>query len=230
MKKYKRIVLHIPHSSDRLPKDCVWSGDVRKVLDRWTDWHTDTLFSSSREDVESFIYSWSRLYCDIERLIDDPMENIGQGIAYRLIDGCIRELNEDELHGIYQSYNQARQTFYDMAKTPETLIIDCHSFPSYLAPEIDICIGFNEDDTKPSQETIDLIVNHFRMAGYSVSVNYPYSNSVCASMDPEKIRVKTIMIEVNKSVYLQSDEITPGKGFDKVNALISYLYDKLLCQ
>lgn len=99
-----------------------------------------------------------------------------------------------------------------------------------MAPEIDICIGFNEDDTKPSQETIDLIVNHFRMAGYSVSVNYPYSNSVCASMDPEKIRVKTIMIEVNKSVYLQSDEITPGKGFDKVNALISYLYDKLLCQ
>lgn len=97
MKKYKRIVLHIPHSSDRLPKDCVWSGDVRKVLDRWTDWHTDTLFSSSREDVESFIYSWSRLYCDIERLIDDPMENIGQGIAYRLIDGCIRELSEDEL-------------------------------------------------------------------------------------------------------------------------------------
>lgn len=228
MNRYKRIVLHIPHSSDRLPKDCVWYGDVRKVLDRWTDWHTDTLFASSRENVVSFVYQWSRLYCDIERLIDDPMEMVGQGIAYRTIDGCIRELNENELYGIYQSYGQARQTFYDMAKTPGTLIIDCHSFPSDLAPEIDVCIGFNDDDNKPLQKTINLVVDHFRMGGYSVGINDPYSNSVCVSMNPEKDRTKTIMIEINKSVYLQSDGITIGEDFNRVNDLISNLYNKLL--
>lgn len=225
---FKKILLHIPHSSDRLPENCQWSGDVRKVLDRWTDWHTDTLFTSSREDVQSFVYQWSRLYCDIERLVDDPMEDIGQGIAYRTIDGCSRELSDADLQKVYESYHQARQAFYDIAKDPSTLIIDCHSFPSDLAPEVDICIGFNEDDTKPSQEIIDMVASHFRSAGYSVGINNPYSNSVCASMDPNKARTKTFMIEVNKAVYLQSDGITPGEKFSNLKTSLSELYDILL--
>ena len=225
---FKQIVLHIPHSSDRLPEYCHWLGDVRKVLDRWTDWHTDTLFASLREDVQSFVYQWSRLYCDIERLVDDPMEDVGQGIAYRTIDGCSRELSDADLQNVYESYHQAKQAFYNLAKDPDTLIIDCHSFPSDLAPEIDICIGFNEDDTKPPQETIDLVANHFRKAGYSVGLNNPYTNSICASMDPNKARTKTLMIEVNKAVYLQPDGITPGDKFKKVNTLLSELYNALL--
>lgn len=40
-------------------------------------------------------------------------------------------------------------------------------------------------------------------------------------------KAKTIMIEI-KSVYLQSDEFTPGEEFAKVNTLISNLYDKFL--
>ena len=227
-KTYKRIALHIPHSSDRLPKECQWSGDIRKVLDRWTDWHTDILFASSRDEVMTFVYPLSRMYCDIERLVDDPMEDKGQGIAYRSIDGCIRELNKASLDEIYQSYWDARQMFYDIAKEPDTLIIDCHSFPSDLAPEIDFCIGFNDDDTRPSLEIIELVVEHFRLAGYTVGVNEPYSNSVCASMEPDKARTQTIMIEVNKSVYLLPDGITPGSGFDKNKQLIDNLYGKLL--
>ena len=225
---FKKILLHIPHSSDCLPENCHWSGDVRKVLDRWTDWHTDTLFASSRENVQSFVYQWSRLYCDIERLVDDPMEDVGQGIAYRTIDGCSRELSDTDLQNVYESYHQAKQAFYNLAKDSDTLIIDCHSFPSDLAPEIDICIGVNDDDTKPSQETVDLVANHFRKAGYSIGLNNPYSNSVCASMDPNKARTKTLMIEVNKAVYLQPDGITPGSTFCKLKALLSDLYNILL--
>jgi hypothetical protein len=109
-----------------LPKECQWSGDIRKVLDRWTDWHTDILFASSRDEVMTFVYPLSRMYCDIERLVDDPMEDKGQGITYRSIDGCIRELNKASLDEIYQSYWDARQMFYDIAKEQDTLIIDCH--------------------------------------------------------------------------------------------------------
>lgn len=228
MSNFKKIVLHIPHSSDILPAGCRWEGNVRQVLDKWTDWHTDTLFFTTNKKVERFVYKWSRLYCDVERLVDDPMESIGQGIAYRKIEDCVRELNESELNAIYQSYNEAKEIFYNMAKEPGTLIIDCHSFPAEFSPGIDICIGYNEDDTKPSQQTIDLVVDHFCKEGYSVGINEPYSNSVCASMDPEKARVKTIMIEVNKAVYLQKDGITPGDKFESVNRLISNLYEKLL--
>jgi N-formylglutamate amidohydrolase len=225
---YNKIILHIPHSSDRLPEDCVWSGEIRKVLNRWTDWHTDTLFGSESPEVISFVFPWSRLYCDIERLYEDPMERIGQGIAYRSIDGCCRELSEEETRQILQTYAEAREAFYNMANEPGTLIIDCHSFPADLAPETDICIGFNEDDTRPQQEVIDMIAGHFREAGYSVGINEPYSNSVCASMDPNKARTKTIMIEINKAVYLDADGITPGKDFDKLKSLIDELYGKLL--
>lgn len=225
---YNKIILHIPHSSDRLPEGCVWSGEIRKALNRWTDWHTDTLFGSERTEVISFVFPWSRFYCDIERLYEDPMERIGQGIAYRSIDGCSRELSEEETRQILQTYAEAREAFYNLANEPGTLIIDCHSFPADLAPDTDICIGFNEDDTRPQQEVIDMIAGHFREAGYSVGINKPYSNSVCASMDPNKAKTKTIMIEINKAVYLEADGITPGKDFDKLKSLIDELYGRLL--
>jgi N-formylglutamate amidohydrolase len=156
------------------------------------------------------------------------MEERGQGIAYVAIDGCTRNLTDEDRQQIYQSYHEARQAFYDIAKMPETLIIDCHSFPSDLAPDIDFCIGFNDDDTKLSQKTINLIVKHFQDAGFRVGINSPYSNSVCASMDPLDIRTKTIMIEVNKSVYLESDGITPNEDFEKIKQLIEDLYRNLL--
>lgn len=225
---YNKIILHIPHSSDRLPEGCRWSGDIRRALDRWTDWHTYSLFGSERPEVISFVFPWSRFHCDIERLVDDPMESIGQGIAYSSIDGCRRELSDEETGQILRTYAEAREAFYDLAKEPGTLIIDCHSFPADLAPDVDICIGFNEDDTRPLQETIDLITGHFREAGYSVRINEPYSNSVCASMDPSKARTKTVMIEVNKAAYLESDGITPGKDFHRVRQLMDKLYGRLL--
>ena len=228
MSKFKTVALHIPHSSDNLPEDCIWTGEIRKALDRWTDWHTDRLFGTSIRGVRRFVYPWSRFYCDIERLVNDPMEKRGQGIAYVAIDGCTRNLTDEDRQQIYQSYHEARQAFYDIAKMPETLIIDCHSFPSDLAPDIDFCIGFNDDDTKLSQKTINLIVKHFQDAGFRVGINSPYSNSVCASMDPLDIRTKTIMIEVNKSVYLESDGITPNEDFEKIKQLIEDLYSNLL--
>ena len=34
-----------------------------------------------------------------------------------------------------------------------TLIVDCHSFPSDIAPDVDVCLGFNEDASRPSRAT-----------------------------------------------------------------------------
>ena len=41
------MILHIPHSSTKLPKDFDVLGAVslEKELQRMTDWHTDELFS-----------------------------------------------------------------------------------------------------------------------------------------------------------------------------------------
>lgn len=82
---------------------------------------------------------------------------------------------------------------------PEALLLDCHSFPSEMS-DIDICIGYNEDWSKPNKETIELAVNLFEDCGYKVGINEPYSNSET----PEcPFTYQSMMLEVNKKVYME---------------------------
>ena len=91
---YNRIVLNEPHASieglydDRLSG---WSIDERfinEVVFRLTDWHTDFLFRGFRHaKIRTLRFPFSRFIVDAERLWDDPMEDIGQGIIYRHFDG-----------------------------------------------------------------------------------------------------------------------------------------------
>ena len=221
MQTFNRIVLFIPHSSDNLDRT-QWSGNIDKAVERWTDWYTDKLFRSDDDRVMSVIFPYSRFYCDAERLIDDPMEKIGQGIAYRFIEGCERVLTDAQIAEIYSKYDSIHASLEDVAK-PGSLIIDCHSFPADLNDEIDICIGFNEDATKPHDDVLNLVTEHFAIAGLKVGINTPYSNSMRVEKD-----IPTLMIEVNKRVYLQDDGKTPNTDFAKINSLIGCLYTKLL--
>ena len=82
---------------------------------------------------------------------------------------------------------------------PEALLLDCHSFPSEMS-DVDICIGYNEDWSKPNKETIELAVNLFEDCGYKVGINEPYSNSET----PEcPFTYQSMMLEVNKKVYME---------------------------
>ena len=221
MGTFNGIVLFIPHSSDNLDRT-QWAGDIDRAIDRWTDWHTDKLFRSNDDRVKSVVFPYSRFFCDAERLIDDPMEKIGQGIAYRSIEGCERILTQQQLEDIYAKYNSIHKNLEEAAQ-PGYLIIDCHSFPADLDDKIDICIGFNDDASRPYDGILNLVAEHFTNAGLKVGINAPYSNS----MRVEK-GIPTLMLEVNKKVYLQNDGKTPSDDFDKIKRLISSLYTRLL--
>lgn len=67
---------------------------------------------------------------------------------------------------------------------------------------MDICIGFNEDWSRPQDSVIDLVARTFRDAGYVVGINTPYSNSIPPAKGFEYL---SIMIEVNKRLYLRDD-------------------------
>ena len=218
---YNHIVLFIPHSSDMLDRS-EWTGDIDAAVDRWTDWHTDVLFGSEDDRVKSVIFPYSRFYCDAERLIDDPMEKVGQGIAYRTIEGCERILTRQQLEEIHAKYESIHESL-EKAAQPGCLIIDCHSFPADLSAETDICIGFNNDETRPDNNVLNLVVEHFASNGYRVGINTPYSNSMRVKAD-----IPTMMIEVNKSVYLLDDGKTPNEDFCRINRIIRDLYSKLL--
>ena len=205
MERIERIVLHIPHASPVLPFGrSGWEEGIEREIARWTDWYTDWLFASSaRLDsrIVAVAYPFSRFFCDAERLEDDPLEAVGQGRVYRRFGALERTVPEDELEFALRSYGEHRERLVKALSAcgPGTLLVDCHSFPEDLS-DVDVCIGVNDDWSRPEDALIQRVVVHFTSRGYSTRVNEPYSNSV----SPETgFRYASLMIEVNKRSYLQ---------------------------
>lgn len=143
-------------------------------------------------------FPFLRFIVNAEQLWDNPMEDIGQGIIYRHFNGYRRQvskLHEAQLLQLWDSHQQKlRNSLCEGA-----LLLDCHSFPEDMG-DVNICIGFNEDWSKPSKELLEYAVNLFEGNGYSVGINYPYSNSE-APVCP--FTYQSLMLEVNKRVYLE---------------------------
>ena len=111
------------------------------------------------------------------------------------------------------------------------LLIDCHSFsalPNLLnptPPDIDICIGYNDDETRPYTKTIDNIVQFFKSLGYKVGINEPFSNS---KTFPVPVEYHSVMIEVNKRLYMNEQTLDTIDRFYKLKHDIQSLYNLLL--
>jgi len=229
---FENIVLNIPHSRSDFPEDYNLKWDnctlLREAIARWTDFYTDKLFDPTehkRDKVSKVIYPYSRFFCDVERLIGDDLESKGQGIIYSRTDnGAHRLLTEEEKREIFATYTAHIKALQDKL-TNGSLLIDCHSFPSDLAPDVDICIGYNEDWSKPDDETLRLIWEHFEDNGFKVTFNRPYSNSLTP---PSIFSYKSIMIEVKKSVYMHENDLSERTDFYKVRHRLVGLYEKLL--
>ena len=224
---YDRIVLNIPHSSSTFPfgKEG-WDKGIDAEILRWTDWYTDWLFQSTDSRVISVTYPFSRFFCDVERLEDDPLESVGQGIVYRRFNGLKRSLSrQDEIWAIH-SYYEHLSRLRSQINESKVLLLDCHSFPSDLS-DVEVCIGFNNDWSCPSEELIGITIDAFESAGYNVGVNCPYSNAI-APQSP--YTYKSMMIELNKSTYLDGLSRLCLFRAEKVKGIIDRLYQHLLYQ
>ena len=210
----KSIVLHIPHASPVFPFGLSsWEEGINYEITRWTDWYTEWLFASStRWDsrIISVSYPFSRFFCDVERLENDPLEEIGQGIFYTRFGALHRTVLGIEKQFALNSFYE-HQLRLTKALSPEALLIDCHSFPADLS-NTDICIGINDDLSRPDQDLIDRVVSLFRFKGYSIGLNEPYSNSISPKTG---FRYSSLMIEVNKRAYLRD-----ARNLDKTKASV----------
>lgn len=225
----EKIVLNVPHSSYEDAHVEEWSDPTafaREVF-RWTDWYTDWIFGSEDLRVDMCRLPMSRFACDVERLLDDPLEQEGRGIVYTRFNGLTRNpLTAEQFERTMEVY-RAYHALLKSKVTKGALLIDCHSFPQELSCDIDICIGFNEDQSKPSLALLALVKAHFEEAGYRVAYNRPYGNAIAPATD---FVYPSLMIEINKRCYL-NDPILPVVNLDKVSALrkvINALYEKLL--
>ena len=84
------VVLHIPHSSRRVPAEArqailVDNTELNGELLRMTDAYTDELFPITPVEAGRVIFPLSRLVCDVERFPSDenePMAARGMGVTY----------------------------------------------------------------------------------------------------------------------------------------------------
>lgn len=222
---YSKIVLAIPHATRVITT--AWSDPekIQQDADRWTDWDTDVMFFVEHPRIEVVIGSISRFDCDLERLMDDPLETEGRGILYtRSHSGAVRELDPKTRERLTAEWFAYRAKL-SQAIAESTLLIDCHSFPSDIARDIDICIGVNDDARRPEEETIAMVVDHFTSLGYRTRVNEPYSNSIT----PESsISYHSLMIELNKQLYWNEVALRRIDRAADVCEDLKLLYERLL--
>lgn len=234
------IILHVPHASLHIPEDIksrilLNDTDLEKELLALTDRYTDELFAV--QGVKMIKSEVSRLVVDMERFRYDEnevMSKVGMGAVYELtVDGRKLRYTDETLREILLAkYYDPYHNFFNnqveecLSQYGRCLIIDCHSFPSKPLPYVlnqdpkrpDICIGTCEFHTP--KRLIDYALEW--ASPYSVYLNRPFSGTfVPSEYYLQDKRVSSIMVEVNRSLYMDELNGPKTEGFNKIKSLLS---------
>ena len=99
---------------------------------------------------------------------------------------------------------------------PSAFLLDCHSFPLDLS-DVDVCIGYNEDWSRPEDEILFQTKAVFESFGFKTGLNHPYSNSISPAMP---FTYPSMMIELNKKTYMgKSGELDSARMAIVVSSL-----------
>ncbi len=233
-------MLHIPHSSILIPPIyregiLLTDKELFHELCEKTDAFTDELFGDAKFPVR-VVAPVSRLVCDVERFKDDAQEpnaKRGEGAVYtRTRDGRpLRVYDAAERERILQAYYEPHhQQLTDaveaaLAQYGRCTIVDCHSFHSRrpvrlscLLKRPDICIGTDSFHTPNSLR--NTLAETARKEGMYVRINTPYSGSITplAYYRRDK-RVKSVMVEVNRRLYMDEQVMQKSDGFVRTQAI-----------
>ena len=234
------LVLHIPHASTKIPADLrgtflLSDQELQTELDRITDHATDLIFQQGFPEAPAVVFPVSRLVVDPERFFDDseePMSQVGMGVLYT--HGTLRQLIREKpspivrqqlLDQYYHPHHKKLTETVDqiLEEQNRCLIIDGHSFPSTSLPyEInpkatrpDFCLG--TDDFHTSPELLEAIEAELQRLGYSSARNEPFSGTIVPVKHYRKDqRVQSLMIEINRKLYLNEDYSVDSLGLQKV--------------
>lgn len=221
---YTNLVLAVPHAVSKLSfNELSQNEQVRMEVARWTDWYTDELFDVRHERISCVKFPYSRIEVDAERLKGE----VDRIAAFRLAEkgGVVKEVSSQQWNKYLAAWFRYRVELLEAAALGEKpLIIDCHSFPADLNPEIDVCLGINDDATKPSDTVINNVKDLFEEAGYRVALNIPYSNTIA----PVDYQGHSLMIELNKQTYMEDNLRKHSVAFKKMKDTLLEVYSYLL--
>ena len=242
----RKLVLHIPHSSTEIPlRDGYVStqDEIQDEIIKLTDWYTDDLFDSELDD--KIVARFSRIFCDVERFADDELEvmsKFGMGVLYEKFDNGnqLRVVTPDLKSDVLNNYYWVHHTLLSKAvktsleQTKSCLILDCHSFPSspltraLVQDEIRPDFNIGTDSFHTPQHIIDASINYFETKGYTLGVDTPYSGSIVPMEYYQKEpRVTSIMLEVNRRLYLKENTNEKSEGYESTKEIVQG-YIKLL--
>jgi len=235
----QHLILHIPHASENIPFKKGFVIDDTKIKEeilKLTDWFTDDLFYS--EVDTQIIAPFSRVFCDVERFSDDSQEEmfkLGMGALYtRCDDNTLSRivttyLRNEILDKYYWPHHQSfeRAVLKQLKEQDNCLIIDCHSFP-----KTPIFKGLNQRENRPDfnigtdkfHTPLDLVKkseDYFTALGYTVGIDWPYSGSIVPMEYYQKDkRVKSIMLEINRALYLEGDTNNKSSDYSKTKEVV----------
>jgi N-formylglutamate amidohydrolase len=199
------MILHIPHSGTNILDRDISRADIL----RGTDWFTNELFWHSNSC--RVVQEHSRFIVDCERLPDniEPLFKDGYGISYdKDFDGNdIHVPNKAEMIKIYNEHHKELnfQVRKVLSYTDVVFVVDCHSF-GYCQnkADIDFCLGFNRDFS--NFKLLERMKAYLESKSYKVGINNPYSNAIVPNQYYGSEHVKSIMIEINKRLYLDNQD------------------------
>ena len=232
---YQNIFLHIPHHSALIPKqlddDSQAVRELRYKSFYMIDYHTLPLFSPLHPNllIHALCARDHRLLVDMERMPDDPLEAQGFGIVSQWVIDWLGEDWRTQALKQYNAYHDYATKCLNALKHP--MLIDCHSFSSHptplcpCPPDVDICIGWNEDETTPDRLLLGLVSAYFIDCGYSVGLNHPFANS---KTFPSATGYHSLMIEINKRCYMNEETLSKSANFVTLHNQLQRLYDIIL--
>lgn len=236
------ILFNIPHSGTHFPDFNHFLSIQDAIIEHelTCDKITDKIFDVP--GIDQLVCNFSRVFCDVERLHDDqePMFKKGMGWFYEKNDNqdTIRTIDTQYRKRIWSAYYQTyhnklySKVLSKIEKTNWCLIVDCHSFndtptkrdSNQNLNRPDICIG--TDPFHTPKWLSSWLISYFKNLGLSVKENDPYEGCIIPlPLYQKDNRVNSIMIEINKKLYLSSDEDQePLYSIEKLNKIICQIF------
>ena len=225
--------ISIPHCSFSIPELCRPSIALtqREILES-TDLGAREVFMPIPVRVALWA-RWSRLVVDLNR---DPLQRDAKGVIPKVDYSGRKIYIEEDYPGDEEVESRLKKYYWpyhnrlkEAIQDPEVKVLfDCHSLssigpsgsPDPLKWRKDIVLGNNgnpKGDPDPSlgrstcsAETLQMIKGEFNRAGFSVSLNHPYSGSFITTHYGHEL-VKggkmAVQIEINQHLYLDNETL-----------------------
>jgi len=245
------VVLHIPHSATRIPATVrdrltISEPEIAAELLAMTDWFTDELFATTRPAAR-IVFPVSRLVVDPERFTDDAAEVMaarGMGVIYtKTSQGAVLRdspTSAERAQMLTDYYTPHHKLLTDVVNRAlmvhgKCLVIDCHSFASKPLPyeldqdddRPDICPG--TDDVHTPSALFAHVSSIFTSSGYSVAKDRPFSGALVPALHYRtNPNVESIMIELNRGLYMNEAEGTRNAGFARLGDRLGQFLDRLV--